>query len=119
MDDKQQEMAARQKLVFYLMDKGLSNEEVARTMADVAEAALEEFTQEAMALFNDEDKKAIEAATSGIEADDLVKDLYEEKSGNEADDRIEELIDAHAVSYMSDSHNTEIDSATSASGVSQ
>lgn len=119
MDDKQQEMAIRQKLVFYLMDKGLSNEEVARTMADVAEAALEEFTTEAMALFTEEDKKAIEAATSGIEADDLVKNLYQEKSGNEAEDRIEELIDAHAASYMSESHDEQPDTANPSSGVSQ
>ena len=111
-----QEMTARQKLVFYLMDKGLANDEVARTMADVAESALEEFTNEAMALFSEEDKKAIEAATSGIEADDLVKSLYEEKSGNEAQDRIEELIDIHAASYMSDADS---DASSQAAGVSQ
>lgn len=102
MDNNQAEMATRQKLVFYLMDKGLSNEEIARTMADVAEAALEEFTNEAMTLFSEEDKKAIEAVESGFDSDELVRSLYEEKSGNDAQERLEELIDIHAASYMSD-----------------
>lgn len=98
-------MKARQKLVFYLMDKGLSNEEVAQIMADVAEAALEEFTNEAMAVLTSEDKKAIEdaQARSEFEADELVKKLYEEKSSANAEARLEELIDIHASSYMNGS----------------
>jgi len=104
-----------QKLVFYLMDKGLSNEEVAQALADVAETALEEFTNEAMTFFTDEDKKAIEAASSGVEADDIIKNLYEERTQKKADEKLEQLIEAHATSYMSGT-----DSTTSASsGISQ
>ncbi len=93
-------MTNRQKLVFYLMDKGLSNDEVARALADVAEAALEEFTNEAMGLFSDEEKKAIEDAPNAIDADDLVKKYYQEKSGKNAEERLEQLIEEHAASYM-------------------
>jgi hypothetical protein len=103
MDNQQ---TNRQKLVFYLMDKGLSNEEVAQTLSDVAEASLEEFTTEAMTFFTDEDKLAIEAAPSGVEADDLIKRLYEERSQKKADERLEQLIEAQATSYMSGSDNT-------------
>ncbi len=103
MDDQQ---TNRQKLVFYLMDKGLSNEEVAQTLSDVAEAALEEFTNEAMTFFTDEDKRTIETAPSGVEADDIIKKLYEERSQKKADERLEQLIEEQASSYMSDSDTT-------------
>jgi hypothetical protein len=115
MDNNQQ--TNRQKLVFYLMDKGLSNEEVAQTLSDVAEAALEQFTNEAMAVLSDADKQAIEAAPNSIEADDLIKKLYEEKSGKKADERLEQLIEEQATSYMSGSGSP--DTTSSASGVSQ
>ncbi len=97
MDDQQ---TNRQKLVFYLMDKGLSNEEVAQTLSDIAEAALEKFTAEAMALFTEEDKKVIDVAQSGIDADDLIKQLYEERSDQKAEERIDQLIEEQATSYM-------------------
>lgn len=113
--DTQENLASRQQLVFYLMDKGLSNDEVAQVLADVAEAALEEFTNEAMNLLSDEDKKAIEEAQSRSEfdADELVKNLYETKSGNNSDKRLEELIDVHAASYMSDGSGNTVHSAVS------
>lgn len=105
MNMDQQEMKQRQKLVFYLMDKGLSNEEIAQIMTDVAEAALEDFTNEAMNLFSDEDKKAIEDAQrrNEFEADELVRSLYNQKSGKDAESYLEQLIDSHAARYMQDS----------------
>lgn len=103
MDDQKNN---RQKLVFYLMDKGLSNEEVAQALSDVTEAALEQFTSEAMGFFTEDDKKEIEAAPSGVEADDVIKRLYEERSQKKADERLEQLIEEQATSYMSDSGST-------------
>jgi hypothetical protein len=103
MDNNQQ--TSRQKLIFYLMDKGLSNEEVAQTLSDVAEAALEQFTTEAMTLFTEEDKKAIENAQSEAQADDIIKNLYEERAQKKADERLDQLIEEQATAYMSGSGN--------------
>lgn len=91
----------RQKLVFYLMDKGLSNEEIAQVLSDVAEAALEKFTNEAMTLFSEEDRRAIESAPQEDTADEMVRQLYEERSQLKADERIDELVEEQARSYMS------------------
>jgi len=104
MDNSQQ--TNRQKLVFHLMDKGLSNEEVAQALSDVAEAALEEFTSEAMSIFTEEDKKAIENAQIGVEADELIKKFYQARSDGDADQRLDQLIEDQAKIYMTDSENS-------------
>lgn len=90
----------KQKLVFHLMDKGLSNEEIARTLVDVAESAFEQFTNEAMNMLNDEDKQAIEAAPTDVDADGEIKRRFTERSGEDAEAYLERLIEEHAASYM-------------------
>ncbi len=98
MDDQQ--LTNRQKLVFHLMDKGLSNDEVARVVADLAEAAIRQFTEESMAVMTDEDKKAIEDAPEGTESEELVRKLYEARSGKNADERLAQLMEEHATRFM-------------------
>jgi len=99
-------MTNKQKLVFHLMEKGLSNEEVARALADVAEAAYEQFTTEAMAAFSDEDKKLIEAAENDVAADEEIKRLFSERAGKDATAYLDEIIEDHAGTYLHDSEQT-------------
>ncbi len=92
-------MTNKQKLVFHLMEKGLNNEEVARALADVAEAAYEQFTTEAMSKFTDEDKAAIEAAVTDVDADEEIKKRFTERTGKDAKEYLDQLIEEHASSY--------------------
>jgi len=98
-------MTNKQKLVFHLMEKGLNNEEVARTLADVAEAAYEQFTTEAMSHFTDEDKKAIEACGDDASADELIKKLFSDRVGKDASEHLDQIVEGHAASYLLDSAN--------------
>lgn len=99
-------MTNKQKLVFHLMEKGLSNDEVARALADVAEAAYEQFTTEAMSKFTDEDKAAIEAAPTDVDADEEIKKRFTLRTGEDAGVYLERLIQEHAKSYMNEENNS-------------
>lgn len=97
-----QNLTNKQKLIVYLMDKGLSDEEIARILADVAESAFEQFTKEAMEKFTDEDKKAIESAPTELDVDMEIKKRFTLRTGEDAQAYLERLIEEHARSYMNE-----------------
>lgn len=85
-----------------LMYKGHSDEEIASIVSDIAEAAFEQFTKEAMALFSDDDLRAIDACATQTEADDKIKELYSLYAGKDPKEYIDNLITEQAKQYLDD-----------------
>ena len=95
-----QELTNQQKLVYHLMEKGLTDDEVARVVADLAEVVIRQFAKESMTYMTDEDIKAIDASPDCPESEELVKNLYKTRSGNDPDERLTQLMEEVAVHFM-------------------
>ncbi len=89
-----------QNVVSSLMRKGLSDEEISSILKDIGEVAFEQFTQEAMQLFSDEDLKAIDSCATQDEANEEIKKLYTLYTGKDATEQINYLLSENAKRYL-------------------
>jgi len=89
-----------QNVVSSLIRKGLSDEEISNILKNIGEAAFEQFTEEAMQLFSDEDLKLIASCATQDEADEEIKKLYSLYTGRDATEYINYLIAQNAQHYL-------------------
>lgn len=87
-----------------LKDEGYSDEQVAKLMENLTKDATAKFYTEAIAVFSDEDMKAIDACASQEQANFEIRTRYAEKTGKNPDVAVQEYIDTFAQGFLDAYH---------------
>ncbi len=83
-----------------LKSQGYTDDQIAKTIGEVATAGATQFYAEAMATFSDEDITAVEKCNTDAEADVMIKQLYRQKTGQDPEQKIQEFMMRFAKGFI-------------------
>lgn len=91
-----------QQVVDIMRAKGATEEQIAKFFEDLTKTNFARFYAQAMAVFTDEDMKAIEDCKSDEETNKLIKDLYKQRTNMDAEAEMQKFLDDFAQGFIAE-----------------
>ncbi|HBQ50620.1 hypothetical protein A3B42_01845 [Candidatus Daviesbacteria bacterium RIFCSPLOWO2_01_FULL_38_10] len=91
-----------QQVADILKQKGSTDEQIARFLAELTKANFAKFYTAAMTMFTDEDMATIEACTSEEHANEKIKELYQLRTGKNPQEEMQKFLDDFAIGFIAE-----------------
>lgn len=89
-----------QQVIDVLKGKGYTEDQIAQFTAELTKTGFANLYTEAMALFTEEDMKAIEACATQEEANEKIKALYTLRTGKDAEAEMQKFLDTFSQGFL-------------------
>lgn len=91
-----------QQVMDIMKAKGATDEQIAQFFQDLTKTNFARFYSQAMALFTEEDMKAVEAIPTDEEAHKKIREIYQQKTGKDPEEEMKKFMDDFAQGFLAE-----------------